>query len=210
MEGRACRLVAIDPDAHSDDLFDAFGRDPGGALWSYMVAGPFETVAAVRDWLRSIHASDDPMFFAILDKSTGKAVGLASFLRIDPVMGVIEVGNISYSLMLQRTAMATEAMALMMSRVFNDWGYRRYEWKCDALNAPSRRAAERLGFSYEGTFRQALIYKGRNRDTAWFSVIDKEWPALERAYAGWLAPENFDSAGRQKRRLQDFINDARQ
>jgi RimJ/RimL family protein N-acetyltransferase len=144
------------------------------------------------------------LFFTIIDKASGKAVGVASFLRIDPKMGVIEVGHINYAPALQRTPQATEAMYLMMKRVFDELGYRRYEWKCDALNAPSYRAAERLGFVYEGTFRQATIYKGRNRDTAWYAIIDKDWPKLKAAYEEWLSPQNFDAAGQQRNKLSAF------
>ncbi len=154
-------------------------------------------------------SSDDPLFHTIVDLATGKAVGVATFMRIDRAHGVIEVGNINYSPLLQRTPAATEAMFLMMRRVFDELGYRRYEWKCDSLNAPSRAAALRLGFQFEGIFRQAVVYKGRNRDTAWFSMIDSEWPALKRAYEQWLAPENFDAEGRQPRKLAEFIAAAR-
>jgi RimJ/RimL family protein N-acetyltransferase len=144
---------------------------------------------------------DDPQFFALLNPDTGKAVGMASYLRITPAAGVIEVGHISYAPRLQKTAAATEAMYLMMCRAFDELGYRRYEWKCDALNAPSRRAALRLGFTFEGAFRQAIIYKGRNRDTAWYSLLDTEWPAVKQAFELWLSPANFDTAGRQRRCL---------
>ena len=146
-------------------------------------------------------AGADPLFHAIIDNQSGKAVGVAAFLRIDPANGVMEVGHINYSPRLQRTVMATEAMALMMRRVFDELGYRRYEWKCDSLNAPSRAAAKRLGFGYEGTFRQAIVYKGRNRDSAWFSITDREWPILRTEYDRWLAPDNFDAEGRQRSRL---------
>jgi RimJ/RimL family protein N-acetyltransferase len=147
---------------------------------------------------------DDPLFHAILDGGTGRAVGVASYLRIDPPVGVIEVGHINYSPALQGTTAATEAMYLMMRRVFDELGYRRYEWKCDALNAPSRAAAERLGFVFEGIFRQATIYKGRNRDTAWYSIVDGEWPRLRDAFERWLDPANFDAQGRQRQRLSEL------
>jgi RimJ/RimL family protein N-acetyltransferase len=153
--------------------------------------------------------SDDPLFHTIVDASTGKAVGVATFMRVDRTHGVIEVGNINYSPLLQRTPAATEAMFLMMRRAFDELGYRRYEWKCDSLNAPSRAAALRLGFQYEGLFRQAVVYKQRNRDTAWFSMIDSEWPVLQRAYEQWLAPANFDAGGRQRQNLADLISKAR-
>jgi RimJ/RimL family protein N-acetyltransferase len=145
--------------------------------------------------------SADPLFFAVVDAASGRAAGVASYLRIDPVNGVIEVGHLAFAPQLQRTRVATEAMYLMMKHAFS-LGYRRYEWKCDALNAPSRRAAERLGFTFEGVFRQAIVYKGRSRDTAWFSVIDSEWPVLETAFLAWLDPDNFDADGRQRRSLR--------
>ena len=144
------------------------------------------------------------MFFTIIERATSRALGLASFLRIEPKVGVIEVGHINFAPVLQRTPHGTEAMFLMMCRVFDELGYRRYEWKCDALNAPSYRAAERLGFVYEGTFRQATMYKGRNRDTSWYAIIDKDWPALKEAYEAWLNPDNFDADGEQRKKLSAF------
>jgi len=147
---------------------------------------------------------DDPLYHAILKRQSGRAVGVASFMRIGPASGVIEVGGINYSPRLQRTPAATEAMYLLMRRVFDELGYRRYEWKCDALNAPSRAAAARLGFRFEGIFRQAIVYKGRSRDTAWFSIIDGEWPTLKTAFERWLDPANFDESGRPRRRLSEF------
>lgn len=201
MNGRLVRLEPLDAARHGAALFDAFAREPSGRDWTYMPVGPFPERQAFDAWLEAVEQSHDPMFHAILDAETGLALGFASYLRIEPATGVIEVGFIAFSRQLQGTAAATEAMYLMMARVFDELGYRRYEWKCDALNAPSRRAAERLGFTYEGTFRQATIYKHRNRDTAWFSVLDSEWPALRAAFEAWLAPENFDAAGRQKTSL---------
>ena len=153
--------------------------------------------------MASAVASDDPLFHAIVDTATGKAVGIATYMRIDPRHGVIEVGNLNFSPLLQRKPAATEAIYLMMKRVF-EMGYRRYEWKCDSLNAPSRAAAQRLGFSYEGIFRQASVYKGRSRDTAWYAMIDKEWPELDRAFRRWLDPKNVDAQGRQRERLSDL------
>jgi len=155
--------------------------------------------------MRKSCLGEDPLFHAIVERKTGEAVGVASYLRIDPANGVIEVGHINYSPLLQRTRAATEAMFLMMRRVFDELGYRRYEWKCDALNAPSRAAAGRYGFRFEGIFRQATVYKGRNRDTAWYAIIDKDWPALKAAYERWLAPENFDAEGRQRVRLAALV-----
>jgi RimJ/RimL family protein N-acetyltransferase len=205
MQGRFCRVEPIDPARHAADLFAANQLDPGGRNWTYLPQEPFRELAPYQSWLESIAAGDDPLFHAIVALPSGKAVGVAALMRIDRRNGVIEVGNINYSPLLQRRAAATEAMFLLMHRVFVELGYRRYEWKCDALNAASRKAALRLGFRYEGLFRQAVVYKGRNRDTAWFSIIDGEWPALQRAYEAWLAPTNFDTAGRQRANLAAMI-----
>jgi len=183
-------------------LFDRLGGSDRAPLWTYMPVGPFFDPEEFRRWLETAVASRDPLFLALEDIAGGRPLGFASLLRIAPETAVVEVGFIMFSRALQGTAAATEAMAMLMRHVFEDLGYRRYEWKCDALNAPSRRAAGRLGFRYEGTFRQATVYKGRNRDTAWFSVLDSEWPALSRGFAQWLAPENFDAMGRQIRRLE--------
>ena len=173
-------------------------------------AGPFAEFGSYRSWLEQAAGADDPLFHTIIDRETDKAVGVAAFMRMDRANGVIEVGNINYSPLLQRKPAATEAMFLMMRRAFAELGYRRYEWKCDSLNAPSRAAALRLGFRFEGIFRQAVVYKGRNRDTAWFSIIDREWPALRTAYEQWLAPANFDAEGRQRRRLGALMAAARE
>jgi RimJ/RimL family protein N-acetyltransferase len=205
MHGRFCRVEPLEPARHADALFSANQLDRAGRNWTYLFQEPLQTLDAYHAWLKQIAPGDDPLFHAIVDATTGKAVGVATFMRIDPAHGVIEVGNINYSPLLQRTAAATEAMFLMMRRVFEELGYRRYEWKCDSLNAPSRSAAVRLGFQYEGLFRQAVVYKQRNRDTAWFSIIDAEWPRLKRAYEHWLAPTNFDARGRQIRALAAFI-----
>ena len=166
-----------------------------------MSQGPFADFASFEEWLEQIAEQSDPMFHSILVH--GAARGLAAYLRITPAMGVIEVGNISYAPSLQRTRAATEAMYLMMRRAFDELGYRRYEWKADALNAPSGRAALRLGFNYEGTFKQAVVYKGRNRDTAWYAITDAEWPRVRDALEAWLDPANFDAAGQQLRTLED-------
>lgn len=201
MEGRYCRVEPIDPARHAAELHDANCMDGEGRIWTYMGYGPYRTAAEYGAWLISACLGDDPMFHAVVDKRTGRAVGVASYLRIEPAVGVIEVGHINYAPPLQRTRAATEAMFLMMRRVFHELGYRRYEWKCDALNAKSRTAAARLGFRHEGIFRQATIYKGRNRDTAWFAITDKEWPALKVCYERWLDPANFDGAGNQRMSL---------
>lgn len=201
MTGRWCRVEPLDLDAHAADLHEA-NLEGDGRNWTYLSSDPFDDLDAYRAWLAKTFPGDDPFLHAIVDNATGKAVGVAAFLRIDPANGVIEVGHINYSPRLQQTVAATEAMYLMMRRVFDELGYRRYEWKCDALNAPSRAAAQRLGFTYEGTFRQALVYKGRNRDSAWFSIIDSEWPAIRESFERWLDPANFDDRGRQRTKLR--------
>jgi RimJ/RimL family protein N-acetyltransferase len=207
MQGRVCRLEPLDILTHVDDLFEAFSADKTGGLWTYMPMGPFDTVSALKDWMDGACTGEDPVFYAIVNESSGKAVGFASYLRIDPRVGVIEVGYIAFSPQMQKTALATEAMYLMMQRVFDELGYRRYEWKCDALNQPSRKAALRLGFTYDGTFEQATIYKGRNRDTAWYSILDRDWPAMKSAFACWLADDNFDEQGRQKQPMARALSD---
>jgi RimJ/RimL family protein N-acetyltransferase len=208
MEGRYCRIEPLDPARHATDLHTAYLLDKDGRNWTYLPYGPFPNLADFRDWLERERASDDPLRHAIIERNSERAVGVASLMRIDPAAGVIEVGGINYAPPLQRTPAATEAMYLMMRRVFDELGYRRYEWKCDSLNAPSRAAALRLGFQYEGMFRQATVYKARNRDTCWFSILDSEWPALRRAFEEWLAPDNFDMAGRQRRSLASFSRNA--
>lgn len=203
MAGRFCRVEPLDPDRHADDLYAANALDVEGRNWTYLSYGPFETLESYREWVRAAAASDDPQFYAIVDGATDGAVGVASYLRIAPASGSIEVGGLNFSPLLQRKPAATEAMYLMMKRAF-ELGYRRYEWKCDALNAPSRRAAQRLGFSFEGIFRQATVYKGRSRDTAWYAAIDGEWPMLEAAFTRWLDPANFDEHGQQRVRLAEL------
>jgi RimJ/RimL family protein N-acetyltransferase len=200
--GRLCRLEPLDPDRHAEALHAADALDPEGRSFTYLPYGPFATVADYRAWMTATCLGPDPLFFAIVDRAAGVPLGVASYLRIDPPSGAIEVGHLHFSPRLQRTPLATEAMFLMMQRAF-DLGYRRYEWKCDALNAPSRAAAQRLGLSFEGVFRQATVVKGRNRDTAWYAAVDAEWPALRRAFTAWLDPGNFDAAGRQRTRLAD-------
>jgi RimJ/RimL family protein N-acetyltransferase len=200
MTGRWCRVEPLEVERHAAELFEANREDREGRNWTYLTSGPFEELDGYRAWLEKI-ATNDPMFHAIVDLRTGKAVGVAAYLRIDPANGVIEVGHINYSPRLQRTVAATEAMFLMMSRVFDELGYRRYEWKCDNHNAASHAAARRLGFTYEGLFRQALVYKGRNRDSAWYSILDSEWPRIKAEFERWLEPGNFDEGGRQRTRL---------
>ena len=167
-------------------------------MWTYLPRGPYASLDEYRSFAEAACRADDPLVHTILDNATGEAVGTASYMRIEPTVGVIEIGSITYSPRLQRRPAATEAMYLMMRRVFDELGYRRYEWKCNALNAPSRAAAERYGFRFEGIFRQADVVKGRNRDTAWFSITDREWPRIKAAFERWLDPGNFDDAGRQR------------
>jgi RimJ/RimL family protein N-acetyltransferase len=201
LQGRHVVLERLDADRHAADLFRAFSADD--AVWDYLPYGPFASASAYHRWVKEREGSEDPAFFAIRNRETGHCGGVASFLRITPDMGSIEVGHICLAPEAQRGVVSTEAMYLMMRWAF-EAGYRRYEWKCDALNLPSRRAAQRLGFSYEGVFRQAAIVKGRNRDTAWFACIDSEWPALKECFEAWLRPANFDAKGRQRERLSDL------
>lgn len=192
--GRFATLEPLDADAHAADLHRANSVDDG--IWDYLPYGPFTSAASYHRWVRDITKGDDPFFWAVRDNATGHFGGVASYLRIEPDAGTIEVGHINFSAELQKTRAATEAIYLMMEWAF-ERGYRRFEWKCDALNLGSRRAAQRFGFSYEGVFRQATIYKGRNRDTAWFACIDSEWRALREAYRAWFDPSNFDGKGQQ-------------
>lgn len=204
MAGRLVRLVGLDPQAHCADLWAAFGGAANVSLWDYIADGPFANEAAFRAGLGRIASRPDWLAFAIIDSASGRALGMASYMRIDPANGSVEVGCIVLGEGLRRQPGATEAMLLMAGRVFDGLGYRRYEWKCNALNQASRRAAARLGFVYEGTFRNHMVVKGRNRDTAWFSVTATEWPALRAALERWLDPANFDAEGRQRRPLAAF------
>jgi RimJ/RimL family protein N-acetyltransferase len=208
LTGRWCQVTPADPESHAADLFDAYRADPTRRLWTYMPYGPFDSLAAYRDWLAGMAAGPDPQAYAIVDAADGRAAGVAMYLRIQPGHASIEVGHICLAPRLQGTVAATEAMYLMMHNAFA-LGYRRYEWKCDALNAASRRAALRLGFTFEGVFRQHMVVKGRNRDTAWYAVTHRDWRWLAPAFARWLAPGNFDAAGRQRVPLRRWIADAR-
>lgn len=201
MQGEYCRIEPLDIVTHSEDLFFAFAADKEEKNWTYLPYGPFPGLVSFQQWLLKEALGDDPLFHTVIDNKTNKAVGLATYLRIEPAVGVIETGHIHFSPLMQRTPVSTEAMYLMMKRVFDELGYRRYEWKCDALNTPSKTAAERLGFQFEGVFRQATMYKGRNRDTAWFSVLDSEWPAIKAEFERWLSADNFDENGQQQSRL---------
>ncbi len=204
MQGRYCRLEPLDVDRHAEALFAANAADEDGRSWTYLAYGPFSTFSAYRDWMSTSCLGDDPFFFAIIDAADGQPAGVASYLRIAPASGSIEVGHLRYAPRLQRMPAATEAMYLMMQRAF-ELGYRRYEWKCHALNAASRAAAQRLGLSFEGIFRQAAVSKGRSRDTAWYAAIDAEWPALREAFLMWLDPDNFDDNGQQRTRLSSEL-----
>lgn len=200
LEGTYVALERLEPDRHCHEIHAANQEDIEGKIWDYLPYGPFKSVDHYRNWAREAASVDDPLFFAVRDRRTGLAGGVASYLRIKPDQGSIEVGHINLAPRLQRTRAATEAMFLMMKWAF-DAGYRRYEWKCNALNIRSRRAAIRLGLSFEGIFRQATVSKGRNRDTAWFAAIDGEWPTLKCAFETWLSPDNFDTHGRQRQSL---------
>ena len=203
VDGRYCRLEPLRP-GHADGLFEAYSTDGEGLVWDYLPYGPFSSPDDFSAFLTKSCLGEDPLFYAIIDLASDRPVGMASYLRIDPANGVIEVGHINFSPALQRRPAATEAMYLMMRQVFVDWGYRRYEWKCNNLNARSRAAAARLGFTFEGVFRQAAVIKGHNRDTAWFSILDSEWPACDAAFSAWLAPHNFDDDGSQLTGLATF------
>lgn len=200
LQGRTARLERLDPTRHAAEIYQANSADD--AIWAWLPYGPFSSSAAYHRWVSEVSAWDHTRFYAVRDQIAGRWAGVASYLRDDPANGVIEIGHINFSKAMQRTPAATEAITLMIAQAF-EAGYRRVEWKCDAGNIPSRRAAQRFGFSYEGVFRQHQIVKGRNRDTAWYAMIDAEWPALREAYAAWLSPANFDAKGQQIERLSD-------
>lgn len=208
LSGHYCRCEPLHVEKHGKQLFEAFSKDHEHRIWVYLPYGPFDDFTAFAKWMRSFCRSDDPQCYAIINVDSGLAEGIATYLRINPDQGSIEVGHINFSPALQCTPAATEAMYLMMRNVF-DLGYRRYEWKCNALNEKSCRAAVRLGFQYEGTFRQMMIVKGRNRDTAWYSILDHEWPLIQEAFNQWLAPGNFDDHGQQRHSLQELTRQAR-
>jgi RimJ/RimL family protein N-acetyltransferase len=202
LEGETVRLEPVDPDRHAVDLFTASEGAP--ALWDYLAYGPFPNQHVFTEWLKERAASDDPLFFAVVDRDSRVARGMASLMRIVPEHGVIEIGHIWFAPTLRRTRQATEAIYLLARHAFDDLGYRRFEWKCDSLNQPSRRAAERFGFVYEGVFRQHMVVKGRNRDTAWFSILDREWPAVRAGFEAWLSSQNFDEEDRQRKSLREL------
>lgn len=204
LEGRIVRIEPLDAAQHGDAIYEGSHGPDSEDLWRYLFDGPYPDPAAFLAALRKKAESEDPLFFAIVDRTSGRAMGHAAYMRITPAHRVIEVGSILYTTPFQRTAGATEAMYLMARHVFEDLAYRRYEWKCDSRNEPSRRAAQRLGFQFEGIFRQHMIVKGRNRDTAWFSMLDSEWPARKAAFEQWLNPDNFDAQGRQRKSLYEM------
>jgi RimJ/RimL family protein N-acetyltransferase len=201
LQGRYGRVEKFDPTKHAASLWDAIAGDD--ELWTYMWYGPFAARVEFDKFASALASREDPYAYAILDQ-TDKSLGVATLMEIRPANRVIEVGGIFYAKALRHTPLATEAQYLLMRYAFEELHYRRYEWKCDVLNAPSRRAAERFGFTYEGTFRQHMIVKGKNRDTAWYAMLDSEWPARKRAFEAWLAAENFDAQGRQKKKLEQF------
>jgi RimJ/RimL family protein N-acetyltransferase len=204
LKGRYCRVEPVDPKRHGADLYAAYMEAPDDRDWTYLFDERPEDREAFRSYVEKLARSDDPLHFAIVELPSHKAVGTAALMRIHAARGTLEVGWITFSPRLKRTAAATESMYLLMRLVFDELGYRRYEWKCDSLNAPSRAAAERYGFTFEGIFRNAVVYKGRNRDTAWYAIVDQEWPRLRSAFEAWLDPANFDAQGRQKRSLRDL------
>nr|WP_210328513.1 GNAT family protein [Mesorhizobium amorphae] len=204
LEGRTVRLEPLSAAKHGDGLYEASSVPDVGGRFAWLPDYPPETRAEFQPWLDKVEASEDPLFFTVIDKASGKVAGRQTLMRIDPAYGVIEIGNIYWGPIISRKPAATEAQFLFMKYIFDELGYRRYEWKCNNRNEPSKRAADRFGFKFEGIFRQHLVVKGENRDTAWYSIIDKEWPDLRRAYEAWLDPANFDAEGQQKRRLEDF------
>lgn len=202
LKGRFCRIERLDPARHARALHAAYSTAPDGRDWTYLGVGPFDSFDGYYAYAQAAALSADPYYYTVIDNSTGQPVGTFSLMRHDPTNGVIEVGAVVFSPLLKRSPLSTEAQFLLMAYAFDTLGYRRYEWKCDSLNAPSRRAAERLGFTFEGVFRQAVVNKGRNRDTAWFSVLDGEWPRLKQAFEAWLSRDNFDAEGQQRHALQ--------
>jgi RimJ/RimL family protein N-acetyltransferase len=201
-------LESVDPAAHAAALFAAGHDAADPRLWVYLPYGPFADPGELEAWLASAAASEDPLFFTIAERATGRPAGVASYLRMEPRHGVIEIGHLWFGAALQRTPAATEAIFLLARHAFDDLGHRRLEWKCDARNERSRRAAERFGFTFEGVFRQHMIVKGANRDTAWYAMLDAEWPQVRAGFERWLAPANFDADGRQRMTLEALRSQA--
>ena len=200
--GKYCFLEPINIRKHSKDLYKNYSLDKKNVIWTYLPYGPFKSYVSFKKWLKSFCLNKDPFFYAIYSKKHNQYCGMASYLRITPEHGSIEVGHINYSPILQNTTEGTETMYLMMKNAFEVLGNRRYEWKCNNLNSASKYAAERLGFKFEGIFRQMFIFKGRNRDTAWYSIIDKEWPNYKKKYLAYLKKTNFTKANRQRKKLK--------
>lgn len=208
LEGEFCRLEPLDPVAHGTQLFEASTAPGAEARYRYLT-DPLQDRAGFDRWIARAAASDDPLFFAVIDVKSGRCEGRQSFMRITPEHGVIEVGAILWGPAISRTRMATEALYLCARHAFETLGYRRFEWKCDSRNAPSRRAAQRFGFTFEGIFRQHMVVKGESRDTAWFAMVDSDWPCIRRGFERWLAPANFDQRGQQRARLEALRDTAR-
>jgi RimJ/RimL family protein N-acetyltransferase len=202
--GRYCRIEPVSVDRHAKELFSHYMEAADDRDWTYLFRERPSTFDAFGNYLAELAGSEDPLHYAVIDLADGSAVGTAALMRIEPAHGVIEVGSIAYSPRMKRTRVGTEAICLFMRLVFDELRYRRFEWKCDSLNAPSRAAAQRFGFTYEGLFRHAVLYKGRNRDTAWYSIIAEEWPSIRLAFEAWLGPDNFDAQGQQRRSLGEF------
>lgn len=204
LEGRYVRLEPLDAQKHGDGLFEASTVADADGRFRWLFDVPPQSRETFQPWLENAAASEDPLFFTVIDKASGRIGGRQTLMRIDPKHGVAEIGNVYWGPLVSRKPAATEAQFLFAQYVLEQLGYRRYEWKCHNENLPSKRAAERFGFKFEGIFRNHMVAKGANRDTAWYSIIDSEWPALKRAYENWLDPANFDADGKQKRRLEDF------
>ncbi|MFM2479420.1 GNAT family N-acetyltransferase [Celerinatantimonas sp. MCCC 1A17872] len=204
LQGQYCRLEPLNVQKHAQDLFDAYSSATDERDWTYMFTGPFHTIEELTEHLQQIESCLDPKRYVVIDSQSNKAVGSVALMRIDSANGVVEVGNVAFSPALQKTIAATEAQFLLMRYVFEQLHYRRYEWKCDSLNEPSKAAALRLGFSFEGIFRQAAVYNGRSRDTSWYAMIDKDWPMIRDALINWLAPNNFNHQGQQQQSLSDI------
>ena len=200
LHGRWVLLEPVSAEAHAKDLYESIAGK--SVVWTWMAYGPWESFEAFEAWVKERQAARDPWFYAFIRRDTGKACGMGAFMRSDAANGVIEIGHIWMAPALQKTREATEAIFLMIRHCFDDLGVRRLEWKCDALNAPSRKAAERFGFSFEGIFHQHMIVKDRNRDTAWYAMLDRDWPRVRAGFEAWLRPENFDENGRQKTKLK--------
>ncbi|MDG0800886.1 GNAT family N-acetyltransferase [Pectobacterium polaris] len=205
LHGRFCSLEPLNAELHASDLYDAYASAKDGRDWTYLPVGPFHEKNAYRRYAEAASNSIDPKHYSVIDTRLGKAVGTLSLMRADAKNGAVEVGWVTFSPLLKQKPASTEAQFLLMQYVFEELGYRRYEWKCDSLNEPSRKAAQRLGFSFEGIFRQASVYKQRSRDTAWFAITDREWPQRKQAFLAWLSPENFDSNGRQIKPLSTIL-----